>query len=149
MEFRVIVSDDRPGYATPEQIPGMDSYIEAPPAQLLDEVDINQYTFIVAVTRGVIVDEQLLPALLATDAPYIGLIGSRRRWALTVQKLTELGISQASLARVHAPIGLELAAETPKEIALSILAEIIMVQRGGSGEPMQWMGRLSEAEAPK
>jgi xanthine dehydrogenase accessory factor len=145
MEYRVVVSDDRPGYATPEQIPGMDSYIEAPPAQLLDQVDINRSTFIVAVTRGLIVDEQLLPALLATDAPYIGLIGSRRRWALTVQKLTEAGISHEALARVHAPIGLELAAETPKEIALSILAEIVLVQRGGSGEPMQWIGRPSEA----
>jgi xanthine dehydrogenase accessory factor len=147
MEYRVVVSDDRLGYATPEQIPGMDAYIEVPPAQLFDQVEINRYTFIVAVTRGLIVDEQLLPALLATDAPYIGLIGSRRRWALTVQKLTEVGISQAALARVHAPIGLELAAETPKEIALSILAEIVLVQRGGSGEPMQWMGRPSDADA--
>lgn len=145
MDYRVVVSDDRPGYATPEQIPGMDAYVEAPPAQLINQVDINRYTFIVAVTRGVIIDEQLLPALLATDASYIGLIGSRRRWALTIQKLTDSGISQTSLARVHSPIGLELAAETPKEIALSILAEIVMVQRGGSGEPMQWMGRPTDA----
>ena len=73
--------------------------------------------------------------------PYIGVIGSRRRWALTVEALVEQGISQADLARVHAPIGLELGAETPKEIAVSIMAEIVMVLRGGTGQSMQWMGR--------
>jgi xanthine dehydrogenase accessory factor len=90
------------------------------------------------------VDKNLIPALLATDAPYIGLIGSRRRWAMTAQALGEQGISREALAKIHAPIGLELRAETPKEIALSILAEIVMVQRGGTGESMQW---LSGAQA--
>lgn len=140
MEFRVIVSDDRPGYATPEQIPGMDGYIEAPPTDLPARLTITPQTYIVAVTRGLIVDKDLLPALLMTDAPYIGLIGSRRRWAMTAEALAAQGISREALARVHAPIGLELRAETPKEIALSILAEIVMVMRGGTGEPMLWPG---------
>ncbi|RPI96672.1 MAG: XdhC family protein [Chloroflexi bacterium] len=140
MEYRVVVTDDRPGYATPEQIPGMDGYLEMPAADLTNRLTITHQTYLVAVTRGLVVDKDLLPALLATDAPYIGLIGSRRRWAMTVQALVEQGISRDALARIHAPIGLELRAETPKEIALSILAEIVMVQRGGTGEPMQWPG---------
>jgi xanthine dehydrogenase accessory factor len=139
MEFRVIVSDDRPGYATPEQIPGMDGYIEAPPGEAVAQLTVTPSTCIAALTRGQAVDMRLIPALLATDAPYIGLIGSRRRWALTAQALREQGIGQDDLARIHAPIGLELRAETPKEIALSIMAEIVMTLRGGSGEAMRWL----------
>lgn len=147
LELRVIVNDDRPGFATPEQIPGMDGYVEATPAELLDRVQINQRTCIAALTRGLVVDQELIPALLSTPAPYIGLIGSRRRWAMTVDALVEQGISRDELARIHAPIGLELQAETPKEIALSILAEIVMVLRGGSGESMQWLGSASSRES--
>jgi len=147
MEFRVIVADDRPGYATPEQVPDMDGYSAAPPAELAQQVEITRWTYIAAVTRGILVDEKLIPALLATEAPYIGLIGSRRRWALTVEKLAGQGVSREALARIHAPIGLELQAETPKEIALSIMAEILMVMRGGSGEPMQWMAPPGKSSA--
>jgi xanthine dehydrogenase accessory factor len=147
LEFRVIVMDDRPGYATPEQLPGMDGYIEAPPTELVQRLEITAQTCIAAVTRGLVVDQALLPALLATRAPYIGLIGSRRRWAMTVKALLEQGISQVDLQRVHSPIGLELRAETPKEIAVSIMAEIIMALRGGTGQSMQWMGALSDQTA--
>ena len=69
---------------------------------------------------------------------YLGVIGSRRRWTLTAEKLKEQrNLTEADLACIHAPIGLELEAETPKEIAISILAEIIMIQRGGTGQKMQ------------
>jgi xanthine dehydrogenase accessory factor len=146
MAFRVVVADDRPGFAAPEQVPGMDGYLQVPPAELVDHIDINRYTCVAAVTRGLPVDEKLIPVLLATDAPYIGLIGSRRRWALTVEALAKQGISQADVGRIHAPIGLELQAETPKEIALSIMAEIVMVLRGGTGVSMQWIGPPEERE---
>ncbi len=138
LEFRVIVGDDRPGYATPEQIPDMDGYVEATAADLVKQIDITSRTCIVAVTRGLMVDQDVLPTLLATDAPYIGVIGARRRWALTAEALVEQGVSREALARVHAPVGLELGAETPKEIAVSIMAEVIMVLRGGTGAPMMW-----------
>ncbi|MBN1680634.1 MAG: XdhC family protein [Anaerolineae bacterium] len=146
MQFRVIVSDDRPGYASADQIPGMDAYIGESPAALPACANINRQTYIVAVTRGLIVDQELIPALLGTEAPYIGLIGSRRRWALTAQALQERGIDKADLARVHAPIGLELHAETPKEIAISIMAEVVMTMRGGTGEVMQWLGPPPDEE---
>ena len=90
----------------------------------------------VLTTRGVDVDVAGLPALLDTPAAYIGLIGSRRRWSMTRKQLLEKGVSEEKLGRVRSPIGLELNAETPEEIAVSILAEVIMLQKGGSGQAM-------------
>lgn len=146
--FRVILSDDREAFCNPDYLPGMDGYIVSKPAEIGDHIDIHANTYVAAVTRGLPVDIHLIPALLTTSAPYIGLIGSRRRWALTIKALREeKQIEAEALARVHAPIGLELRAETPKEIAISIMAEIIMIRRGGSGQPMQWMGEVAEAEA--
>lgn len=146
--FRVILSDDREAFCNPDYLPGMDGYIVCKPAEISDHIDIHANTYVAAVTRGLPVDIHLIPALLETSAPYIGLIGSRRRWALTIKALREeKQIEAEALARVHAPIGLELRAETPKEIAISIMAEIIMIRRGGSGQPMQWMGEVAEAEA--
>ncbi len=145
--FRVIVSDDREDYCNPEYLPGMDGYVVCKPGKLPECIDITPHTYIAAVTRGLPVDADLIPALLATEAAYIGLIGSRRRWALTVKALKdERGLSDEQLGRVFAPIGLELNAETPQEIAISILAQIIMVRRGGTGEPMAWMGEVAASD---
>ncbi|NDJ61740.1 MAG: XdhC family protein [Chloroflexi bacterium] len=139
--YRVIVSDDRAEFCNPEVLPGMDAYVVCAPGEITQHVSIDTRTYIAAVTRGLPVDVKLIPALLATDAPYIGLIGSRRRWALTARALKDdYGLADAQLRRIHAPIGLELQAETPKEIALSIMAEIIMMRRGGTGAPMRWLG---------
>jgi xanthine dehydrogenase accessory factor len=135
--YRVILSDDREAYCNPDYLPDLDGYVVCRPGEVTQHVSVTRNTCVAAVTRGLPVDKDLIPALLATDAAYIGLIGSRRRWTLTARALKEeRGLSDADLARVRAPIGLELQAETPKEIAVSILAEIIMVQRGGTGEPM-------------
>lgn len=147
LDFRVIISDDRPGYATPEQIPEMDGYHVVPPGELVNAVDITSRTYIVAVTRGLVVDMDLIPALLATEAPYIGLIGSRRRWTVTSDALVEQGVSREVLTRVHAPIGLSLGAETPKEIAISIMAEVVMILHGGTGDSMQWPGKLDSKQS--
>ena len=145
--FRVIVSDDREDYCNPEYLPGMDGYVVCKPGKLPECIDITPHTYIAAVTRGLPVDVDLIPALLATEAAYIGLIGSRRRWALTVKALKdERGLSDEQLGRVFAPIGLELNAETPQEIAISILAQIIMVRRGGTGEPMARMGEVAASD---
>jgi xanthine dehydrogenase accessory factor len=140
--FRVILSDDRPEFCNADYIPDLNAYVVCKPNQITEQITINNHTYITAVTRGLPVDVDLFPALLATDAPYIGLIGSRRRWAVTLDALkTEHNLTNEQLSRVHAPIGLELEAETPKEIAISILAEIIMIRRGGTGQPMQWMDK--------
>ncbi len=146
MEFRVVLSDDRPEFCNADYAPGLDEYLVCAPADVPERVKMGPSTYIAAVTRGLPVDIHLIPALLATSAAYLGLIGSRRRWAITSKALTsEHGLSLEQLARVHAPIGLELEAETPKEIALSIMAEIIMLRRGGSGQPMRWLGETDAA----
>lgn len=147
MEFRVVLTDDRAEYCSPEYLPGMDEYLVCAPADVPQRLNIQPDTMIAAVTRGLPVDIHLIPALLATPAGYIGLIGSRRRWALTVKALAEQhGVTREHLSRIHAPIGLELEAETPKEIAVSIMAEIIMLRHGGTGQPMRWLGEPGEAQ---
>jgi xanthine dehydrogenase accessory factor len=126
----------------------MDGYVVCKPTEVVQHTRIDRNTYVAAVTRGLPVDIHLIPALLGTDAAYIGLIGSRRRWALTRKALQEQhGLTASQLSRIRAPIGLELDAETPKEIAISIFAEITMLRRGGTGKPMQWMGEVTEAEA--
>jgi xanthine dehydrogenase accessory factor len=145
--FRVVLSDDRPEYCNADYVSGLDEYLAVPPADLLNHVTIHNNTYIAAMTRGLPVDVHLIPALLATPAAYIGVIGSRRRWAITVQTLEqEHGLPREQLARVRAPVGLELQAETPREIAVSIMAEIIMLRRGGTGQPMTWLGGVEDAE---
>lgn len=144
--YRVVLTDDRPEYANESHVAGLDDYVVCAPAEVVEKVQITTQTYIAAVTRGLPVDVNLIPALLKTPAPYIGLIGSRRRWALTVAALKqEYSLTDEQLTRVHAPIGLELQAETPKEIALSILAEMTMIRRGGTGAPMRWLGPIDEA----
>ena len=103
---------------------------------LAGHVDVGARRRGVAGGCGLPVDEKLIPALLKTESPYLGLIGSRRRWALTAKTLESQGYTREQLRRIHAPIGLELDAETPREIALSIMAEIIMLHRGADGKRM-------------
>lgn len=138
MGYRVYLSDDRPEFCNPSVVDNLAGYLVCNPQDLPQYVTIDAQTYIIAVTRGVPIDLNLIPALLRTPAPYIGVIGSRRRWALTLKALRDVHpLSDADLARLYAPIGLEIGAETPKEIALSILSEVVMHQRGGTGSSMR------------
>lgn len=128
--FRVVLSDDRPEFCTPEAVPAADLYLPVPLAELPQHINIHRQTYLVLTTRGSSVDVAGLPALLNTPAAYIGVIGSRRRWEITRKAVLESGISEESLARVHSPMGIEIHAETPEEIAVSILAQIIALHRG-------------------
>jgi xanthine dehydrogenase accessory factor len=134
--FWVAVNDDREEFCNPEAVPEADAYYPIPMAELPGKLSINEWTYLVLTTRGVATDVPGLPALLETPAAYIGVIGSQRRWMTTRKRLSEQGISADKLGKVRSPIGLELNAETPEEIAVSILAEIIMLMRGGSGAVM-------------
>jgi xanthine dehydrogenase accessory factor len=96
----------------------------------------------VITSRGANVDVVGLPALLESNPAYIGVIGSRRRWLTTVKGLKQQGVSEEKIARVHSPMGLELNAETPEEIAVSILAEVLMLKDKGTGKSM----RLKQTE---
>jgi len=135
--FRVAVSDDRPEFCTSESNPDADEFFPCTMAELPLHLTITPQTYLILTTRGSQVDAAGLPALLDTPAGYIGVIGSRRRWSVTVKHLNEVGISDEQLKRVHSPIGLGIGAETPEEIAVSILAEVLMVRGGGSGKQMK------------
>lgn len=131
--YRVAISDDRPGFCSPETNPGADNYYPTEMKNLPEQLTITDQTYLILTTRGASTDIAGLPALLKTSAGYIGVIGSKRRWSETVKQLLINGVTREELSRVHSPIGLELNAETPEEIAVSILAEILMMQRNGTG----------------
>ena len=135
--FRVAVSDDRPEFCNPEAVPGGDAYYPVEMGKLPEQLKLNKRTYIVITSRGSSVDAQGLPALLESNAAYIGVIGSKRRWLTTVRALKGKGVSEDKIARVHSPMGLELNAETPEEIAISIMAEILMLKDKGTGKPMK------------
>lgn len=134
--FRVILSDDREEFCTPQNAPGADLYIHCDLKDLPKRYAFSPRSAIVMATRSNQVDIQGLPELLEAPSAYLGVISSRRRWNLTREELTKLGIANQDLDRIRAPIGLDIKAETPEEIALSILAEVIQERRGGSGESL-------------
>lgn len=134
--YWVVVNDDRPGFCTPEAVPGGDVYLPVTMAELPQHMDITPWTYLVLTTRGVNVDVIGLPSLLDYPAAYLGVIGSPRRWAMARKMMIEQGVDETKLERVRSPIGLELNAETPEEIAVSIMAEIIMLREGGDGQVM-------------
>lgn len=136
LDFRVAVSDDRPEFCNKEAIPDADAFYACQMAELPSHLNIGRSSFLVLTTRGSSVDVEGLPALIKAKPGYIGVIGSRRRWALTVNELLARGTSKSTLDTVHSPMGLELQAETPEEIAVSIMAEILMLRDKGSGVSM-------------
>lgn len=143
--FYVAANDDRPEFCTPEAVPGADAYFPISMAELPYQLKITPWSYIVLTTRGANVDIAGLPALLDSPAPYIGVIGSKRRWATTRKQLLESGVPEEKISKVRSPIGLELNAETPEEIAVSIMAEIIMLRNGGSGQVMKMGSREADS----
>jgi xanthine dehydrogenase accessory factor len=145
--FSVAVLDDRPDYADPALLPEADRVICEDFAQAMKDFPINQSTYIVMVTRGHKQDEISLRASVGRGAAFVGMIGSRRRTSAVLQHLADEGFSEDALAAVHTPIGIDIGAETPEEIAVSIVAELIMVRRGGKGGPMYYRRGAREANA--
>lgn len=134
--MHVTAVDDRPEYANREITPQADEHVLTTMDKLIERIEVSPSTFVLLTTRSSAQDIQALPRLLESPAAYIGVIGSRRRWATTEAELTDQGLPAEQLERVSSPMGLELKAETPEEIALSILAEIVMLSRGGHGVRM-------------
>jgi len=135
--FRVAISDDRAEFCNPESVPGAEAYYPVPMAELPGQLKVTHQTYLVITSRGSAVDAAGMPNLLDSAAGYIGVIGSKRRWLTTVKALKEKGVAEEKIAKVHSPMGLELNAETPEEIAVSILAEILMLRDKGTGKMMK------------
>ena len=127
--YRVVATDDRPELASAEALPHADSVIAGSIVDALEREPITDQTWVVVVTRNAAVDVEILPHLVKTPARYIGVMGSKRRWGITVGKLGERGVTETMLDGVVSPIGLEINAETPQEIAMSILGEVTRERR--------------------
>jgi xanthine dehydrogenase accessory factor len=147
--FAVAVIDDRAEFANPERFPQADRVIRADFTEALREFPIDANTYIVTVTRGHRQDEAALREVVRRGAAaYVGMIGSRRRVGAVLQHLIDDGLDPEAVGRVHTPIGLDIGAETPEEIAVAIMAEVIQARRGGSGQPMREVKGARRGIAP-
>ncbi len=129
--FHVVVLDDRAEFLTPDRLPDADERRGGDYVEQIAGLDFNPRTYVVIVTRAHTLDAPVLRALSGKPVAYIGMLGSRRRVITVMDTLRKEGIEEAELKRVHAPIGLEIHAETPEEIAVSIMGEIIQERRKG------------------
>ena len=129
--YRVVATDDRPG--TAEEVTGADLVVAGPISKVLEQVVLTPRDHAVVVTRNTDLDVESLRHLLATEIGSIGVMGSARRWQTTCQSLADLGIALGDIERVTSPIGLELGAENPEEIAVSIMAQLVAQDRSTTG----------------
>lgn len=130
--FRVTVCDDRPEFASPQRFPQAAKTLWGPFPDLAAGLKITSDDYVVVMTRGHQADYEVLEATLRSGARYIGCIGSKRKLALCRDRLLAAGFTAEEYARLHAPIGLPIGAETPEEIAVSVAAELIAVRSGFS-----------------
>jgi xanthine dehydrogenase accessory factor len=131
--FECALVEDRPEFATRDRFPDADTIIVAEPDEALAQISFGGNDFVAIVTRNHEFDYRILKNVIGKGLRYIGLIGSKAKKAQIYKKLEKDGISKSELARIHCPIGLEIGAESPEEIAVSIVAELIAVKKGLSG----------------
>ena len=127
--YEVTVVDDRPSFANHIRFNTADTVICNDFEQAIDEITISPQTFVVIITRGHRYDKVCLQKVIYQPAAYIGMIGSRKRVKALIAELEEEGVPSELLQKLYSPIGLKIGAETPEEIAVSILGELIKVQR--------------------
>ena len=135
--FRLFITDDRAEFANEERFPEADMVVAKKPEEALTELPINPNTFIIVATRGHRFDNVALAAAANTPARYVGLMGSKRKTILIYEDLVRLGIPIDRINEIRSPIGLDISARTPEEIAVSIIAEVLMFRLGGTGHPMK------------
>ena len=138
--YRVTVCDARPIFATPKRFPLADEVVVDWPHRWLPTVPVSPRTVLCVLTHDPKFDVPLLEIALRTDAGYIGAMGSQRTHVDRLERLREVGMTEAELSRLRSPIGLDLGARTPEETALSIAAEIVSLRWGGSGQALTGLG---------
>ena len=134
--YRVYVVDDRPEFSNEERFPHAEQTVVAPYDKWAEHLDLNVNTFVVVATRGHRYDDMAVESALTTRARYIGLLGSRRKTIMIYRRLLQNGVPLERIKEISAPVGLNIGALEPEELAVSIMAEIIMVRRGGDGGRM-------------
>jgi xanthine dehydrogenase accessory factor len=131
--LRTVIIDDRVEFANADRFPGADAIVVADSFEnVLDELPVDERSYLVIMTRGHTLDRIVLEQALRTKAGYVGMIGSKKKIARIFDVLREQGFGEEEFERVHAPIGLAIGAETPEEIAISIAAEIVQVRRANT-----------------
>jgi len=131
VHFRVTVCDDRSEYANSRRFPDADDIIVEDFGRILDKIPIDGDSFIVIVTRGHKFDQLVLEQAIKTNARYIGMIGSKRKTLMILERLKQKGFPEKLLNRIYSPIGISIGAVTPQEIALSIICELVKIRRLG------------------
>ena len=147
--YQVYIVDDREEFANADRYPYAEKTIVTSYEGWSEHLSINVNTFIVVATRGHRFDDMALDSALQTRARYIGLLGSRRKTLMIYQRLLQQGTTLERLKEVRSPIGLDIGALTPEELAVSIMSEIIMARRGGKGGPMQMEQRYLDRVAER
>jgi len=142
--FHVYVTDDRIEFANKERFPESKQTIAMQPEDALKQINITKNSFIVVATRGHRYDSDALASAAKTAASYVGLLGSKRKIILIYEDLVKMGIPKDRITELRAPIGIEINARTPDEIAISIIAEMLMFRLGGSGKNMKLDEKLVE-----
>jgi xanthine dehydrogenase accessory factor len=140
--FQVVIFDDRGEFANVQRFPEADEIVVRPFEQILQEFSFGPNAYIVVVTRGHLHDYQILRIVLKDTPRYIGMIGSRHKREVVFKALREEGFTEERIRSVYSPIGLDIQAETPEEIAVSITAELIQVR--GQGRKAQKMSDLTD-----
>ena len=146
--FDVVVFDDRDAYANRERFPEATEIYAEDFDQALSKVAPNENSYLVIVTRGHRDDMRVLRWAVSTSARYIGMIGSKRKVLTIYRELTQEGIPAAKFERVHAPVGLDIGAITPEEIAVAVVAEMIAIRRGcdAAVPHMRYVRKLAEIQ---
>jgi xanthine dehydrogenase accessory factor len=158
--FHVTVIDDRASFANSERFPTADKIIVRPFRAALESLSFDRHCYVISVTRGHSFDEEVVRTVLKKQTSlqlerpgcFIGMIGSRRRVRALLDRLEEEGFERALLEEIHAPLGLDIGAETPEEIAVSIIAEIIRERRTGIRDDLSLgtkSGRLRRTARPR
>ncbi len=148
LDFRIVVVDDRRDLADPQAFGDKVQLVFGDIPQTIRELEPDEASWIVIVTRGHHLDKDALRAALETQARYVGMIGSPGKIKNIFRDLLKEDMPRERLAQVHSPIGLDLGAETPDEIALSIAAEMLMLRKKGSGVPLMTMHHFLDELVP-
>ncbi|HZS78405.1 MAG TPA: XdhC/CoxI family protein [Ktedonobacteraceae bacterium] len=136
LNYRVVVVDARSAFATRERFPHADELIVAWPDEVLEQMDLNPSTYVAVLTHDPKFDEPSLKVVLSRNVGYVGAIGSRKTKEERDERLRKQGLTDEQLRRIHGPIGLNIGATSPEEMALAIMAEIVATRHGKDATAM-------------